>query len=73
MLSYALRARLNNISVAIIAYMHCCKERGDSAAESRVMLALIMSLLAGRTYRWQPELDVSDSFVLSTLFADGGH
>jgi hypothetical protein len=41
--------------------------------ESNVMLALIMSLLAGRSYRWQPDLDVSDSFVLSTLFADGGH
>jgi hypothetical protein len=38
-----------------------------------LMLALIMSLIAGRSFRWQPDIDVSDSFVLSTLFADGGH
>jgi len=37
------------------------------------MLALLITLIAGRTYRWQPAIDVSDSFVLSTLFADGAH
>jgi hypothetical protein len=37
------------------------------------MLALIMMLVHGRAYQWRPDIDVSDSFVLSTLFADGGH
>jgi hypothetical protein len=38
-----------------------------------LMLAFLISLIAGRSYRWQPDIDVRDSFVFSTLFADGGH
>jgi len=41
--------------------------------EFNVMLALIMMLVSGHAYQWRPEIDVSDPFVLSTLFADGAH
>jgi hypothetical protein len=37
------------------------------------MLALIMTLIRGRSFHWRPDIDVSDPFVLSTLFADGAH
>jgi hypothetical protein len=37
------------------------------------MLAFIMMLVSGPAYQWRPDIDVSDSFVVSTLFADGGH
>jgi hypothetical protein len=37
------------------------------------MLAFLISVFSGRTFHWRPELDVSDPFVLSTLFADGAH
>jgi hypothetical protein len=42
-------------------------------SEGDFMLALLMSLILGRAYRWRPDIDISDSFVVSTLFADGGH
>jgi hypothetical protein len=38
-----------------------------------VVLALILALFAGRSYSWRPDIDVTNSFVFSTLFADGGH
>jgi hypothetical protein len=38
-----------------------------------LMLAFFMALIAGRSYRWRPDIDVSNSFVFTTLFADGGH
>jgi len=38
-----------------------------------VVLALIMALIVGRSYRWRPALDVSDPVLFSILFADGGH
>jgi len=41
--------------------------------EFNIMLAFIMMLVSGHAYQWRPEIDVSDPFVLSTLFADGGH
>jgi len=37
------------------------------------MLAFFISVFSGRAYHWRPDLDVSDPFVLSTLFADGAH
>jgi hypothetical protein len=37
------------------------------------MLAFLISLIWGTSYRWRPDIDVSDPFVLSTLFADGAH
>jgi hypothetical protein len=37
------------------------------------MLAFFMALIAGRSYRWRPDIDTSNSFVFTTLFADGGH
>jgi len=37
------------------------------------MLAFIISLLTGRSFHWRPDLDTSDPFILSTLFADGAH
>jgi hypothetical protein len=37
------------------------------------MLAFFMALIAGRSYRWSPDIDTSNSFVFTTLFADGGH
>jgi hypothetical protein len=41
--------------------------------ECLAMLAFVMMLIRGPAYQWRPDIDVSDSFVLSTLFADGGH
>jgi len=35
------------------------------------MLAFVISLLRGCSFHWRPDLDVSDPFILSTLFADG--
>ena len=46
---------------------------GAHAAEGIIMLAFILSLFAGRSYQWRPAIDVNDSFVVSTLFGDGGH
>jgi hypothetical protein len=41
--------------------------------EDHSVLAFLISLFAGRAYHWRPALDVSDPFVLCTLFADGAH
>ena len=38
-----------------------------------VVLTLIMALFARHSFRWRPDIDASDSFVFSTLFADGAH
>jgi hypothetical protein len=45
----------------------------DPRLECCPMLAFIMMLVSGPAYQWRPDIDLSDSFVLSTLFADGGH
>jgi hypothetical protein len=42
-------------------------------SECHPMLAFIMMLINGPAYQWRPDIDVRDSFVLSTLFADGAH
>ena len=44
-----------------------------SSAKVDSVLAFLISLFGGRAYHWRPELDVSDPFVLCTLFADGAH
>jgi hypothetical protein len=37
------------------------------------VLSLIIAFLAGRSYHWRPDIDVSSPVLFSTLFADGGH
>jgi hypothetical protein len=46
---------------------------GAFGAEFTSMLALLWSMASGRAYHWRPALDLRSSFLLSTLFADGGH
>jgi hypothetical protein len=38
-----------------------------------VVLSLILALFTSRSYHWRPAIDASNSFVFSTLFADGAH
>lgn len=67
--------KTNSLPAKLPQFIPICiadkRRRGPLTGD--LMLALIISLVAGRSYRWQPELDLSDSLVLSTLFADGGH
>jgi hypothetical protein len=37
------------------------------------VLAFIMALFERPPYRWRPDIDASDPFIFSTLFADGAH
>jgi hypothetical protein len=46
---------------------------GGARRNGGVVLAFIMALFAGPPYCWRPDIDASDPFVFSTLFADGGH
>jgi hypothetical protein len=38
-----------------------------------IVLSFILALFASPSYHWRPEIDLSNSVVFSTLFADGAH